>query len=435
MAQIGMGVDSGVVLQNVVVELAPGETVTRLVQNRGQDILIRISGAIPPALVRARPVGQIETSVRLAGRSLARLLREQNLIGRRLSTLVRLIAHGELNELRRRSIRLGRGFEHAPDTPFAAANKAQAPALRVRPGIGPLRVMALTPSLGISGAPLSQFELMEGLSQREAISARIIAWQDGPLAQRYRDIGIPVEILPLPGGKFVDPAGLRSWKAALTIRLAGDNTDLAFVNTASMFAAIEAATAAELPTVWNIREGSGQYAGLNDLPPELRADAISAFAHANAVVLVSRASEKAWRKAGAEGDFVQIPNALTPLEQTAVIDRDEVRAKFDLDPEDICILNLGTIATRKGQIDLLLAIRDLPSAVSDSLVVWFVGGQDEAYRKRLDKLANDLPTQVRARMRFWGPVEHPAAHLAACDIVCLTSREESYPRVILEAMA
>jgi glycosyltransferase involved in cell wall biosynthesis len=122
--------------------------------------------------------------------------------------------------------------------------------------------------------------------------------------------------------------------------------------------------------------------------------------------------------------------------ELAWMDRDRARRELNLEPRDLCVLLLGTVCPRKGQVDLVRAFAALPNPVAARLKCFVVGARDSlAYSQRLQAMAAKLPRDRRDRLVVIPESGATAAYWKAADVFCCTSRVESYPLVILEAMA
>ncbi|MDR3622067.1 MAG: glycosyltransferase [Paludisphaera borealis] len=321
-----------------------------------------------------------------------------------------------------------------------------APDLRVRPTVVPvgpseqrLRVLAATHNLNWEGAPLIQYELLSALERSSKISAVVVSPRDGPLRARYEEAGIDVEIRPSLIGATDSADRLAVEVRTLADRLADGGFDCLHANTLQTFWAILAARRAGVPSVWSVHESEPWKTYFSDFPAPVAHAALGSLATPYRVVFASRGSLDLWKDLDSHANFERVP---TPL------DLDRFRARFDgidravarralgLADGEVCILSLGTVCERKGQHDLLEAFRRLPADAAGRARCVVVGARDGlAYSRDLGRRAAELPADRRDRFTIFPESGDTARFWLAADLFCCTSRIESYPRVVLEAMA
>jgi GT2 family glycosyltransferase/glycosyltransferase involved in cell wall biosynthesis len=302
----------------------------------------------------------------------------------------------------------------------------------------PVRTMMFSFNLNLEGAPHSQFELTTRLAALGAIDPVVYSPSDGPLRAAYEGAGVPVEVIdhPLAGvhtGKEFDAAIAR---LAGAIRASG--AQVVYGNTLQTFYAIAAAERAGVPSVWNPRESEpwqGYFAGLG---PELAARALECFRFPYRVVFVAEATREVYRALDSRCSFAVIRNGLD-LErldaQAARWPRAQARDALRLARDEVALLSLGTVCERKGQHDLARALARLPQRVWPQTRAFIVGDRASAYSDGLHDLVRKLPAVLRERVHVVEETADTAKFYQAADAFVCTSRIESYPRVILEAMA
>ncbi len=110
-------------------------------------------------------------------------------------------------------------------------------------------------------------------------------------------------------------------------------------------------------------------------------------------------------------------------------DRARLRARLGIEPEAEVVCCVARLVERKGQPYLLEAVarlaRDRPGL---QLLLVGDGPEEGALRSLAAQLA------VASRVTFTGHREDVPELLAASDVVCLPSRREGAPRVVMEAM-
>jgi glycosyltransferase involved in cell wall biosynthesis len=116
-------------------------------------------------------------------------------------------------------------------------------------------------------------------------------------------------------------------------------------------------------------------------------------------------------------------------------DRHVTRRRLGISPDALVVGGVGTMDWRKGP-DLFVQLaamvtRRLPDA--DVHFVW--AGGDAAGPTRGGLLMDARRLGLGDRIKFVGPLEQPAQLFAAMDVFALTSREDPFPLVMLEAAA
>ena len=213
--------------------------------------------------------------------------------------------------------------------------------------------------------------------------------------------------------------------------------ELVHANTAHSYWAIAAARAAGVPAVWSIHESEPWTVLFADLARSQARTALECLDHPYRVVFASRGSAQVWSSLEQAGNFTIIP---TPLdiprfrEHLSEIDRVTARWRLGLAKHDVCVIVMGTVCPRKGQHDLARAYAALPRDLACARC--FVIGLREGlpYGDELKRLVARLPADRRDRFTIVAETGQTALYWNAADLFCCTSRIESYPRVILEAM-
>lgn len=340
-------------------------------------------------------------------------------LARSLASAARLLARGRWREF---AARLTRG--PAPDLALAPDIPADLPPRAPRAGAFRPVLAVVGPALSPGGAQACQLELVQGLAARGGFDIRVLAPGGGALEGAYRAAGIALETdAPVPSAAL-DLGAYAAGVEALARRLAG--ADIVLANTLNAFPAIEAARRAGAACVLNPRESERDF--FADRSRDVHARALGAFAMADRAVFVARATAEIWRGFD-RGHFAVVPDGLGPLgARPGGIDRAAARAALGIDPGAFVALCVGTLAPRKGQLDLVRAIARL--APETAPLAALVGARGGAYAERCAREA-PAPDRVRtvAETLDVGP------WYAAADVFVLCSRHESYPRVVLEAMA
>ena len=304
---------------------------------------------------------------------------------------------------------------------------------------GPIPVLAATHSLNWEGAPRVQFELLRRLQSSGAVRAEILSPSDGPLRAAYEEAGIPIEIEPRIGGLTFNAEFYQKSIPGLANRLADGGYEVIFANTLQTFWAVDAARIAAIPSIWSVHESEPWQTYFDDMPSEIGAAALACLAYPYRVVFTARSSARLWSELNTSSNFdlVRVARDLTVVRAGLEgMTRERARAELELHDDEVCVLLLGTVCERKGQHDLLGAFAALPAEIAARVKCFVVGARDSLrYSRNLVARARNLPADRRDRFIVIPETGETTAFWRAADVFCCTSRVESYPLVILEAMA
>ncbi len=302
----------------------------------------------------------------------------------------------------------------------------------------PIKVVVFSHNLDLEGASISLKELVVELFRREVITPEIVSLEDGPLRTEYTSQGILVQVVPgiLHKVSTLKRLSLEVDHLARLIQATG--TELVLVNTLLNFTAVLAAEHAGVPSVWIIHESEPWDRYFYFLPDPVAQRAIAAIGLPRKVVFVAHATRKVWDDFDKHHSFTVIHNGINferfPL-RTDMAERKRCRDLLGLEEDSIAILSVGTLCDRKNQMDLVEAFLVLPDAVLSRVQLLLVGGGRGTYAETLRKRCDALPIHSRDRIRIISPTKLIASFYAAADLFVLSSKVESFPLVVLEAMA
>lgn len=301
-----------------------------------------------------------------------------------------------------------------------------------------VRVLAVSHNLNWEGAPLMLLELHRGLKSRGKVDPVVVSPTDGPLRTLYEDAGIPVIIEPalVPEGFG---RGASAQAARTLVRLIDDHAiEVVHVNTLGLDRVVEAAAAVGAPSVWSIHESDPPRAHVARTPGLSYARLRQCLAVPYRVVFTARSSALLLSPWETAANFALIHTQGDPsrlAKKLAGVDRATARATLGLADDDLAVLTLGTVCERKGQQDLVRAFGRLNPEIAGRTVCHVVGLRDQVpYGRELVRLAESLPLDRRDRFRVIPETDETALYWRASDLFVCTSRVESYPRVVIEAM-
>ena len=159
-----------------------------------------------------------------------------------------------------------------------------------------------------------------------------------------------------------------------------------------------------------------------------------AFQQASYIVFCSSISMKLYNGCSFNGNFRMIHNALAPqyrkIEHSVQL-KQSIRAGFNLNEEDLLFINIGTIVEHKNQALIVEAAALLKDR---NIKIFLLGAIGEVtYYQRVRKLTEAC--QVTDVVKIFPETRDVGPYYLAADAFVFTSTNETYPLVILEAMA
>ncbi len=311
-------------------------------------------------------------------------------------------------------------------------------------------------NLNLEGAPTALLEQVTGLKEREVIEPLLITPFNGPLNEIYRAHGVAVERIVHPLREVIEPlmgvaverivhplTGVGpvdlylERRAELKRSLRQSGCELVVANTCQAFWAVDAAREANLPAIWIILESEPWETYFDFVPPEIRSRCYEAFEYAYRVVFVAQATREVWSPLATRHNFALIHNGLDKRRFEPFLQRDfraQARGRLRVAAGEVLVVLVGTVSERKGQIDLVEAVATMSEGAVQRARFLIIGDRPGDYSDRLRKAWEKLAPSRRERVAIV-PETEALEYFAAADVAVCTSRGESYPLVVLEAMA
>ena len=303
----------------------------------------------------------------------------------------------------------------------------------------PRAVTLITHNLGYEGAPLFLLEYARALGE-QGVSLRVISAAEGPLRADYERLGASVQILDATA--LHSAQNPRALKAALR-HLAGQvdlrAAELVVANTLSAYWGIHIAHLAARPSLFYIHESTPPASFfLGHLVPALLPVIEQSFALATHVSFLTEATRRYYQSLlprpnhSINSGWIDLPHIDRYL---TAHPRSSLRNRLALDDSTRLVVNVGSVCNRKGQhifaraVDLLW--RQHPDLAAGTVFL-MVGGRNTLFDQTIAEL---LAVLDRPNLRVVAETDTPLAYYGAADLFVCSSYEESFPRVILEAMA
>ncbi|MDY7020369.1 MAG: glycosyltransferase, partial [Cyanobacteriota bacterium] len=300
------------------------------------------------------------------------------------------------------------------------------------------RVLMCSNALEYTGAPLHQYEIAVQLAEQGKIEPIIFCPYDGPLREAYEQKGIPVIVQdhPLINVYQRDQYDLALKDFAEQLQL--DCYDVIYANTLENFFMVDCAQQVNVPSVWNVHESEAWQSYFNGFGAEIAARALECFRYPYRIIFVADATRDLYLPLNSHYNFTVIHNGMD-VERFKLVaeqwNRKDARNALEVLDSEIVILLLGTVCERKGQQDLVKALAQLAPEYYSRIRCFIVGDRPSVYSIQLATLVKELPTTLQVKITIVPETPETPKYYQAADIFVCTSRIESYPRVILEAMA
>lgn len=294
-----------------------------------------------------------------------------------------------------------------------------------------------THNLNYEGAPLVLLDIAVGLTS-EMAQVVIFSLVDGPLREKFEAAGCQV-IVRTDIGVF----GTRSEEQLEeTLRpvvnlLYATGIDVVISNTIVTHWGMEAARIAGLPAIWLIHESETPFHHLTEHGEHHVRVGRRALDNAYINIFVAKSTLDLYKPLARRNNLEVIYNGFDRAaadRQMALYDRNEERRKLDIASDQLLFILPGTVCERKSQKDLIHAVAKLSEDVVSRCTFAIVGDRDGEYSRELHGLCASLPLNRRRNVKIIPETGEIWKYYVSADAMAFTSRMESFPRVIQEAM-
>ena len=303
----------------------------------------------------------------------------------------------------------------------------------------PDHVVLVTHNLNHEGAPLFLLEYARYLAAM-GTKLTVVSAAEGPLRADYEKLSAKIQLVDVqPLLRATGTGALRTAIAILAAQVDLRTANLVVANTVSTFWGVHLAAQAGRPSLLYIHESTPPdcfYYG--HLAPGALRVVEEAFALVTHVSFLTETTRRYYRPLLTRPNHSINPGwiDLTGIDRfRAAHPRENLRAALELDPATKLVINLGTVCERKGQHCFIRAIERLwreQPALAASCQFLIVGGNHTLFDAAMDDLVKNIG---RPNIRIMPNSPTPYDFYGATDLFVCSSYEESFPRVVLEAMA
>lgn len=304
--------------------------------------------------------------------------------------------------------------------------------------VGKVRLLLLTHNLNLEGAPLFLLEYATWMVREAGFAVDVLASQDGPLHDSFAKLGARVTIVDTaPLYASIDEETFFAHLADLRTRIDWERIDVVVCNTLVSFWGVHLARLADKPSLFYIHESSTIFRFFERrLELDLHRLAAEAFHHATFALFLCQATRGYYEDHNINGNFRLVPSwiNLDDIEDfRAKHSREAMRRKHGFVDDETVIANIGTVCERKGQHVFLRAIEHFNrQGHRGRFRFLMVGARPGIY---LDLLKRDLARLKLENVTLVPETREVFDFFVAADQFVCTSYEESFPRVVMEAMA
>jgi glycosyltransferase involved in cell wall biosynthesis len=287
-----------------------------------------------------------------------------------------------------------------------------------------------------TGAPIFLLRFIRWFKENESVPFRVLIGSDGPLVKDFASFA-PVDLFQPPRTfrnrvlrkLHVDSGVIRHHRAALRTKYEKEGVGLVYANTFVTGKVLDFLSFLSCPTLCHVHELSSEIRPGSENAELMRKHVSRYIAVSDAVrdYLTTSVSIRPDRVQTVHG-FIPLDNDLFP--QRAHLRR-AIRVQLGIESEAKVILGCGSIGHRKG-VDLFVEVATRALRACPHLPVHFVWvGGDRAQAREAQQLA--AHKGIGRAVHFIGSLPEVAPLYAASDVFLLTSREDPFPLVMMEA--
>ncbi len=304
-----------------------------------------------------------------------------------------------------------------------------------------LHAVLITHNFNYEGAPFFLLEFASWLSGQTKARLTILSSQDGPLRSAFELLGATVHLIDEKS--IFDSKNHQEYQESLKkIASVVDwrDVDVVYANTVVGFWGVHLARMVNRPSILQIHESASIKRFFDRLLVwKMHLEVRDAFRTATRVMFLAEATYEYYSDLGENRNFRIIPGWI----DLRAIDRfraentkSALRARHGIRDDELVIANIGTVCERKGQHIFVRSLEHFAGTFPDygkRARFIFVGGRPGLFQ---DKLIEQIESfGLSERVTIINETRQPYDYYVMADLFVCSSFEESFPRVILEAMA
>lgn len=298
------------------------------------------------------------------------------------------------------------------------------------------RVLFLSHEASRTGAPIMLLSVQRWLRRNDSVSFRTVTASPGELTSEFAMLGRvdsaePGDVLYRVTRRVGMHRFLRSIHLAhLQESLSRERFGLVYVNSIASGRLLEQLPVGDCEVLCHVHELAGaiRSVGLKNLAAlERRRPRYIAVSDAVRDCLIGEFDIAPHRIHVVEPFIPELEDGCADAEDARI----SLAHELNISPDASIVCGCGTIEARKGTDLFIEVARQVAGGVSGRNVQFlWVGGAPDKVKSMQDRLKSEAPT---APVRFVGRKADVDRYFAASDVFLLTSREEAFGLVVLEA--
>jgi O-antigen biosynthesis protein len=301
-----------------------------------------------------------------------------------------------------------------------------------------IRILLISHNFTLTGAPLVALEFAKQYKANENIEVTVLTLEDGDVGELYKESGIKVLVIEGIAINLVRSKGFEEMLEKINTIDVANTFDLVVCNSLAAFWGVLLANKNGIPSILHVHESTGvESYSRTFLDISMRELINRAFLTANRVVFQAEATRHNYIELEDNRNFLTSPGGV-PLSKIVDFKKSnnkaDLRTRYGLSKDEIIVSIIGTTCERKGQevflraVDVLIANKKLQNNVKFLIV----GAVDGPYLSMLRKMIHDMDlSSVQLVEETPGIYDY----FAMSDIFVCASYQESFPMVVLLAMA
>ena len=296
-----------------------------------------------------------------------------------------------------------------------------------------MRILHCRTGLTGDGAQRLLLRLTRGLQNYSLQSVVVNLGPATPLVSEFEAAKVPVLSLGISPSLGDIPSAISSLRRVMN-DLEPDIVQGWMYHANVMTLLAKTAGRLHLPLAWNIRRGMDDYRQRSRTTRAVIRMSSTLSRYVDSIVYCSAISRSQHETFGYARDHGQVMHNGFDTGKFAPcqVAREEARALFGAQDDEVVIGNIGRFDVAKGHRHLLEAFALVAASVRNVRLVCVGRGMDASNREVLDLLAR---AGIAERVTLLGERDHVERIFPGFDMYCSSSIAEGFPNVVAEAMA